>query len=208
MSLLTHFDQPVVEAQYAFRRILKALSEPGVQVTLPHSTGWQPLNPATTSVLLTLADQETPLYLDSQIASEGVQHNLRFHTGAPLTADLATACFAVLGNELTEVQLATCPPGNELSPEQSVTVIIQVDSLNQGTPLRLHDPGIEQNRIVSPQLPQPLMNYLLMNHPLINRQLMNHPLNRPAVFPAGLDFLLTCGEHLMALPRTTHVEVC
>ncbi|AJJ46081.1 putative phnH protein [Yersinia pestis] len=29
MSLLTHFDQPVVEAQYAFRRILKALSEPG-----------------------------------------------------------------------------------------------------------------------------------------------------------------------------------
>lgn len=57
MSLLTHFDQPVVEAQYAFRRIPKALSEPGVQVTLPHSTGWQPLNPATTSVLLTLADQ-------------------------------------------------------------------------------------------------------------------------------------------------------
>lgn len=54
--------------------------------------------------------------LSGQPNSErGVQHNLRFHTGAPLTADLATACFAVLGNELTEVQLATCPPGNELT---------------------------------------------------------------------------------------------
>ncbi len=67
MSLLNHFDQPVDDAQHAFRRILKALSEPGVVVSLPHGSGWQPLNSATTSILLTLVDQETPLYLDEPL---------------------------------------------------------------------------------------------------------------------------------------------
>ena len=45
MSLLTHFEHPVDDAQYTFRRILKALSEPGVLVTLPHATGWHDLPP-------------------------------------------------------------------------------------------------------------------------------------------------------------------
>ncbi|EEZ3023534.1 carbon-phosphorus lyase subunit PhnH, partial [Escherichia coli] len=26
--------------------------------------------------------------------------------------------------------------------------------------------------------------------------------------PLGIDLILTCGERLLAVPRTTHVEVC
>ncbi|EFC8352707.1 TPA: carbon-phosphorus lyase subunit PhnH, partial [Escherichia coli] len=26
--------------------------------------------------------------------------------------------------------------------------------------------------------------------------------------PLGIDLILTCGERLLAIPRTTHVEVC
>jgi alpha-D-ribose 1-methylphosphonate 5-triphosphate synthase subunit PhnH len=33
-------------------------------------------------------------------------------------------------------------------------------------------------------------------------------LNRPRHFPLGLDFILACGNQLLAIPRTTHVEVC
>ncbi|MGP2544622.1 phosphonate C-P lyase system protein PhnH [Yersinia sp. 2541 StPb PI] len=193
MNLLTHFEHPVDDAQHTFRRILKALSEPGVLVTLPHATGWQPLNPATTSVLLTLADQETPLYLDAALNSDRVQHNVRFHTGAPLTTCGDKSSFSLFNNEITAEQLATCPAGNELSPEQSTTVVIQTDSLHHGMPLRLRGPGIEHSRTVAPHLPATVLNYLL---------------NRPAAFPAGIDFLFTCGENLMAIPRTTHVEVC
>ncbi|MDN0118039.1 phosphonate C-P lyase system protein PhnH [Yersinia frederiksenii] len=193
MSLLSHFDHPVEDSQHTFRRILKALSEPGVLVALPHSTGWQPLNPATTSLLLTLVDQETPLFLDEFLNSDTAQQNVRFHTGAPLTACNRTACFALFSPQITEKQLADCPAGNELSPEHSVTVIIQTDSLHQGTPLRLRGPGIEHDRRVAPCLPAVVLNYLL---------------NRPVAFPAGIDFLLTCGGNLMAIPRTTHVEVC
>ncbi len=193
MSLLNHFDHPVEDAQHTFRRILKALSEPGVLVALPHSTGWQPLNSATTSLLLTLVDQETPLFLDEFLNSDTAQQNVRFHTGAPLTACNRTACFALFSPQITEKQLADCPAGNELSPEHSVTVIIQTDNLHQGTPLRLRGPGIEHDRRVAPCLPAVVLNYLL---------------NRPVAFPAGIDFLLTCGGNLMAIPRTTHVEVC
>ncbi|MFW5387080.1 phosphonate C-P lyase system protein PhnH [Yersinia sp. 2542 StPb PI] len=193
MNLLTHFEHPVDDAQHTFRRILKALSEPGVLVTLPHATGWQPLNPATTSVLLTLADQETPLYLDAALNSDSVQHNVRFHTGAPLMTCSDKSSFSLFNNEITAEQLATCPAGNELSPEQSTTVVIQTDSLHHGMPLRLRGPGIEHSRTVAPHLPATILNYLL---------------NRPAAFPAGIDFLFTCGENLMAIPRTTHVEVC
>ena len=31
---------------------------------------------------------------------------------------------------------------------------------------------------------------------------------RPHPFPLGIDLILTCGERLLAIPRTTHVEVC
>ena len=27
-------------------------------------------------------------------------------------------------------------------------------------------------------------------------------------YPLGIDLILTCGERLLAIPRTTHVEVC
>ncbi|MDN0125180.1 phosphonate C-P lyase system protein PhnH [Yersinia aleksiciae] len=193
MRLLTHFDQPVDDARHSFRRILKALSEPGVLVTLPLVTGWQPLNPATTALLLTLADQETPLYLAAALSSDEVQQNLRFHTGTPLAASSAASSFALFSDAVTAEQLAACPAGDELSPEHSTTVVIQTDSLHHGIALRLRGPGIEHHRRVAPQLPAAVLDYLL---------------NRPVAFPAGIDFLLTCGEKLMAIPRTTHVEVC
>ncbi len=47
---------PVQDAQHSFRRLLKAMSEPGVIVALHQlDASWPPLNIATTSVLLTLA---------------------------------------------------------------------------------------------------------------------------------------------------------
>lgn len=40
MTLLASFNHPVADAQRAFRRILKAMSEPGVMVSLPLQQGW------------------------------------------------------------------------------------------------------------------------------------------------------------------------
>ncbi|EKN4208413.1 phosphonate C-P lyase system protein PhnH [Yersinia ruckeri] len=193
MTLLSHFNHPINDSQQAFRHILKAMSEPGVQVTLPHRQGWGKLNPAATSLLLTLADQETTVYLADGLTSDSIWKNLRFHTGAAAATSLQQADFAIFHQEITAEQLAHCPAGNEVSPERSVTVVIQIASLHQGTPLRLRGAGIEQQRQISPCLPTALLNYLIA---------------RPKTFPMGIDFLFTCGENLMAIPQTTHLEVC
>ncbi|HBV58533.1 MAG TPA: carbon-phosphorus lyase subunit PhnH, partial [Shigella sp.] len=50
MTLATAFMLPVQDAQHSFRRLFKAMSEPGVLVALhPLKRGWHPPNIATTS---------------------------------------------------------------------------------------------------------------------------------------------------------------
>lgn len=87
MTLETAFMLPVQDALHSFRRLLKAMSEPGVIVALHQlKRGWQPLNIATTSVLLTLADNDTPVWLSTPLNNDIVNQSLRFHTNAPLVS--------------------------------------------------------------------------------------------------------------------------
>lgn len=191
MTLLASFNHPVADAQRAFRRILKAMSEPGVMVSLPLVQGWGALSPAATAVLLTLVDQESPLWIDPQVDNPILRSNLRFHTGAPMS-ESRDAPFA-----LSHAASSPCPAafaaGDNLAPEKSTTLIIEVPSLNGGLTLRLSGPGLRETRAIAPQLPESVLDYLR---------------NRPHPFPQGVDLIFTCGEAMMALPRTTRVEVC
>ncbi|MFJ5317458.1 phosphonate C-P lyase system protein PhnH [Pectobacterium versatile] len=191
MSIQSSFAQPVADAQCAFRRILKAVSEPGITVTLPLQQGWGRLSPASTAVMLTLVDRDTPLWLDDALNDETTRSNLRFHTGAILTRD-ESAAFALL-HVSSSIALSRFSAGDVMSPEKSTTVIIDVISLTGGTPLRLSGPGLETSRFVDPQLSPDMLRYLC---------------HRPDPFPQGIDLMFTCADALMALPRTTHVEVC
>jgi alpha-D-ribose 1-methylphosphonate 5-triphosphate synthase subunit PhnH len=191
MTLLASFNHPVADAQRAFRRILKAMSEPGVMVSLPLQQGWGDLSPAATAVLLTLVDQESALWLDSRIDNDVVRNNLRFHTGVPIV-DERDAPFA-LTHAATNPDPALFAAGDNMSPEKSTTLIVEVPALNGGLTLRLSGPGLREPRAIAPQLPEAILHYLR---------------ERPHPFPQGVDLIFTCGEAMMALPRTTDVEVC
>ncbi|WAT05925.1 phosphonate C-P lyase system protein PhnH [Rouxiella badensis] len=193
MSLVASFKHPVADAQFSFRRILKALSEPGSIVALPEMSGFGVLDSASACVLLTLIDQDTPLWISPRLNDDVLRQNLRFHTGAVLTEDPSSVSFALAEGSLDSATLLAFPCGDEMSPELATSVIVQVESLEGGKPLRLLDSGIEQSRVISVQLPDAVTQYLL---------------NRPHRFPLGLDFMFTCGEQLLALPRTTRVEAC
>jgi alpha-D-ribose 1-methylphosphonate 5-triphosphate synthase subunit PhnH len=193
MTLLAGFDQPIEQSQSAFRLILKALSEPGVIVELPNYPTWGALNAASTAVILTLADQETPLQLGAKLKSEQVLTNIRFHTGAPLATRQEEVHLAVWDDQLQPAELNALPHGSEVSPEFGATLVVQVAALGGSQKLSLSGPGIEKQREIAPLLPVALRAYLL---------------ERPQRFPLGLDIVLTCGERLMALPRTTRVEEC
>src|SRR5476649_3030672 len=192
MSLVDSFQNPVADAQYSFRRILRALSEPGVCIQLPAMQGFGALGSASACVLLTLIDQDTPLWLSASLNDEILRKNLRFHTGAVLTDNPAAVSFALADPALDSATLLAFPCGDEMSPELATSVIVQLESLSGGVPLRLTGPGIESEQVITPKLPDAVRNYLL---------------NRPHRFPLGLDFMLTCGDALIALPRTTRVEV-
>ncbi|MBV8041040.1 phosphonate C-P lyase system protein PhnH [Pluralibacter sp.] len=194
MTLQTAFSLPVQDAQHSFRRLLKAMSEPGVIVSLHQlKYGWQPLCVATTSVLLTLADNDTPVWLSASVDNDIARQNLRFHTNAPLVEQPQQAVYAVTDNTISAEQLNALSTGTAVAPETSATLIVQVASLSGGRMLRLTGAGIADERMVAPQLPECLIHALT---------------ERPHPFPLGIDLILTCGERLLAIPRTTHVEVC
>ncbi|VTN13309.1 carbon-phosphorus lyase complex subunit [Raoultella terrigena] len=72
-------------AQHSFRRLLKAMSEPGVIVSLPAASArLAAAERRSTSLLLTLADRDTPVWFTAALHNDLVGQNLRFHTGAPL----------------------------------------------------------------------------------------------------------------------------
>lgn len=191
MTLVASFNHPVADAQRAFRRILKAMSEPGVMVALPLTQGWGDLSPAATAVLLTLVDQESALWLDGTVDNELLRNNLRFHTGVPIVSE-RDAPFA-LTHASANPDPAYFAAVDNLSPEKSTTLIVEVPALNGGLTLRLSGPGLRESRAIAPQLPEAILHYLR---------------ERPHPFPQGVDLIFTCGETMMALPRTTDVEVC
>ncbi|MGP9437158.1 phosphonate C-P lyase system protein PhnH [Ewingella sp. AOP8-B2-18] len=193
MSLVASFQNPVADAQFSFRRILKALSEPGTCVKLPAVPGFGALGSASACVLLTLIDQDTPLWISAALNDDILRKNLRFHTGAVLTEEPSSVSFALADPALDSATLLAFPCGDEMSPELATSVIVQLDGLSGGTALRLTGPGIESERLITPLLPDAVRQYLL---------------NRPHRFPLGLDFMFTCGDELIAVPRTTRVEVC
>ena len=92
-----------------------------------------------------------------------------------------------------EQQLNALCEGSAVAPETSATLIVQVSSLSGGRMLRLTGAGIAEERMIAPQLPGCILHELT---------------ERPHPFPLGVDLILTCGERLLAIPRTTHVEVC
>ena len=165
----------------------------GVIVSLQQlQHGWQPLNVASTSLLLTLADHETPVWLASALRNDLVGQNLRFHTGAPLVDQPQQAVFAVANDGISAEQLNVLSAGTVTAPETGVTLIVQLASLSGGRMLRLTGAGIAEERMIAPQLPDCIIDELT---------------ERPHPFPLGIDLILTCGERLLAIPRTTHVEV-
>lgn len=102
-----------------------------------------------------------------------------------------TAPFDILHVDSLQPLSAFCA-GSALSPENNTTVIMDLPSLHGGETLRLSGPGIQGAHEVAPRLPSNVLQYLT---------------DRPHRFPQGLDLIFTSGSQLLALPRTTHVEV-
>jgi alpha-D-ribose 1-methylphosphonate 5-triphosphate synthase subunit PhnH len=180
------FADPAVDAARIFRAALQAMARPGTVHRVAGACPPAPLSPAAGALALTLLDHDTRLWLAPSLDGREVREWLTFHTAAPFVAP-AEARFAF--GRWDELPLDSFALGTPEYPDRSATLVVEVDDLTTD-PSRAHrltGPGIEREAWLTVPDPSALT---------ANR----------ARYPLGLDFFLTCGERLAALPRTVQVE--
>jgi alpha-D-ribose 1-methylphosphonate 5-triphosphate synthase subunit PhnH len=185
------FDDPALASQAVFRGVMEAIARPGLPRPLASTLAAPPpLRATAAAVALTLLDYETPFWLDHELAAAGeVAAWLKFHTGAPQTADSAAAAFAFVSGALPAFDVFS--PGSIEYPDRSSTLVVQVESFNQGDQLLLSGPGIAGKRRFSAlPLPPDFRARLIANREL---------------FPRGVDLILASETEVAALPRSVRV---
>lgn len=183
VALTGGFADPAIEAAEAFRAVLQAMARPGRIARVAGAAPPPPCSPAAGVVLLTLVDADTPLHLAGRHDCAALRDWVRFHTGAPLVGP-AGAAFG-LGDWAALGPLEAWPQGTPEYPDRSATLIVELPRL-EAAGARLTGPGIRDAAALS--LPE----------------VAGFAANA-ARFPLGLDFILTAGDRLAALPRTTKV---
>ena len=178
------FKTPPVDSAHAFRAVMEAMARPGQIQDISGAKPPAPLSNAAGSVLLTLCDTETPIYLAGNVDTDDVRAWLAFHTGAPLSGP-SHAFFAV-GNWDALMPLSSYPIGSSEYPDRSATLVVECEELTTSG-ATLSGPGIKSQSYLS--LPE-------TGAFQSNRDL----------FPLGLDFIFSCGDRLAALPRSTEVS--
>lgn len=185
-DLTPGFTDPVAGSQSCFRALLDAMARPGLIRSVGGVTAPPPLCDAAAAVLLTLADHETPLWLDE--TASAARGWIAFHTGAAVVA----AGQAMFGLGLALPDLGWFSNGSDEMPETSATVVVQVRSLRGGSGFVLEGPGLREPRTIFVDgLPEDFSSIWQRNHGL---------------YPRGVDLILCFGNELTALPRSVRVR--
>lgn len=178
------FTDPAVQSAHGFRALLEAMARPGRIYPVAGAMPPAPLSIAAGVALLVLTDNTTPLHLAGDMDCAALRDWIGFHTGAPLVG-AADAQFG-LGTWGALSPVERFAIGDPSYPDRSATLIVALDRLDPTGP-RLSGPGINGAHHLS--LPDVAAFQA-------NRRL----------FPLGFDTILTCGDRLAALPRSTQVE--
>ncbi|MEM8665416.1 MAG: phosphonate C-P lyase system protein PhnH [Pseudomonadota bacterium] len=190
-ALAPAFAAPVFDAAYSFRATLTAMSRPGtiVALTAPQ-TPPAPLGRAMAAVILTLCDLDTPIWFGPSY-SQPVAAWCDFHMGAPRFANPREALF-VFAPLREAPPLLSLEAGSDAYPDRSATLVIECDELSEGGNHILEGPGIQSTHRLSSDALTP--------------QFLAGWQENGARFPRGVDVILTCGDQLAALPRTTRIS--
>lgn len=192
-AILPGFSDPVAGAQAVFRTVLDAMAHPGRIHEIGADNGVPDgLSPAMTAILLTLIDVDAPLWLPPGV-STGTARFLRFHCGSRIVEQPDQAAFVAVPAGHAAPLLRQCRQGDPAYPDRSATLILEVESFEGGSALRLTGPGIRHEaHLAARGLPGDFPAQWQANHQR---------------FPLGVDALLTQGRLICGLPRTCRMEV-
>lgn len=186
------FGDPVFDAQVSFRAIMDAFARPGTIAELGELVHPpRPVPSAAGSFLATLADYDSPVWLDAATISGGFSDWLSFHTGAPVVDDPADARFALVCDVSGMPNLVAFAQGTHAYPDRSATIILALPALEGGAALTLTGPGIETAATIAP---------VGLFDGFLEAWATNH-----SAYPCGIDLVLAAGTRAIALPRTTNI---
>ena len=192
-SLDGGFPDAVTHAQTVFRSVMDAMARPGSQgvIDVPVAPP-APLGVAAGALLLTLCDHDTPIWLTPVLVKSALPGWIGFHTGASLTSTKSDAKFAFVEAGAPVPSLTQFALGTQEYPDRSTTLVVEIAALEGGQPLQLSGPGIRDTAMIAPKgLPETFLRQWVDNR---------------ALFPRGVDLVLTCGPRFIALPRTTKIR--
>src|SRR5690606_2258092 len=139
--------------------------------------------PGLLPVALALVDIETQVCCDEPGLAEAIAR-----TGARKAGMDEAGYLFVTGDPLPAIRAAE--PGSALYPDDGATIVVAA-SLSGGPRLRLTGPGIETSIEASPDLPPAFWAERA----------------RRSAYPAGHDLIIVDERRIVALPRSTQVEV-
>ncbi|QLF69041.1 phosphonate C-P lyase system protein PhnH [Peteryoungia desertarenae] len=191
-SLSGGFPDAVYNSQAVFRVLMDCMARPGTTGMIdPEVTPPAPLGAAAGALLLTLCDHDTPIWLTPGLAKSELPAWISFHSGAPLTREKTEARFAVAETRVMVPSFSHFALGSQDYPDRSTTIVIEVEALEGGPVLQLTGPGIRDEARIAPKgLPEMFLRQWTDNR---------------ALFPRGVDVILTLGRQILALPRTCKI---
>lgn len=184
------FRDPVHDGQLWFRAVLSAFSRPGKPIRCPNPVSPPlPLLGATAAIALSLFDVETPIWLEASLRNRQVEEYFRLYSDVKLISSPEVCQFAVLSALSHMPALTTFSAGSPEYPDTSATLVIQVPNLDRGKRVVLVGPGIPDKVAIAPGGFDTAF-WLQWDE-------------NCAGFPLGVDVILTDGDCIIGLPRTS-----
>ena len=184
---------PVLDAQSTFRKLMNSFARPGTVESLDAPVGApRPLCDVAGAIALTLCDHDTPVWLSPELqAGNVVGRWMGFHCGSPITADKSAAHFAIFSEKGLLPSLNTFAQGSQEYPDRSTTILLPVADIGKGSDFRLEGPGVNGSRsLLLRGLPDHFLEMWVEN---------------VARVPRGVDVILYTSESFVCLPRTTRL---
>ncbi len=183
------FKDMVSDSQASFRTLMGAFSYPALARDFPaRASAWGAMPASIVTLLLTLADQDTPIWLDQPYADDGeVRACVAFHCGAPIVAEPGRAAFAFISDAARIGDFARFSPGDPDFPDRSTILVVQTDGLQSG-PHQFSGPGVRQKHGFG-------ADRLIADFGAQWRR------NRRS-FPLGVDLIFVTETKVVALPRS------
>lgn len=181
----------VHKTQTVYRQLINVSSRPGhIETVEEELSNYTDFSKANLLTCVTLFDNE----ITYMTTNEVMEKEVKVLTGARKAHDLSTTDYIISKrSDLKEEFFTQTKHGVLASPEKSVTILIDLDSLNEGQTYQLTGPGIKDTQTINIDLDPSWI------------ELRNQACQE---FPLGLDLILTDkNNQLMMIPRTTKVEV-